>query len=125
MRTSKRPVSPERMRRTTSSSVRGGPSEGPATRASGSLMPPHHSYRVAASLEVTEKIGKPGPGNLSPNSLEATPSGWRLIPMNEKLNSVWWALRVGLGLGPFLAGLDKFFNVLTDWSMYLSPLMER
>jgi uncharacterized membrane protein YphA (DoxX/SURF4 family) len=40
------------------------------------------------------------------------------------LNSAWWALRVGLGLGPFLAGLDKFFNILTDWKMYLSPFFE-
>ena len=45
--------------------------------------------------------------------------------MIAKLNSAWWALRVGLGLGAFLAGLDKFFNVLTDWGMYLSPLAER
>jgi hypothetical protein len=28
-------------------------------------------------------------------------------------------------LGPFLAGLDKFFNLLTNWEMYLSPLAER
>ncbi len=44
---------------------------------------------------------------------------------NGGLNSAWWALRIGLGLGPFLAGLDKFFNMLTDWGMYLSPLAER
>jgi hypothetical protein len=44
---------------------------------------------------------------------------------NPGLNSAWWALRIGLGLGPFLAGLDKFFNILTDWGMYLSPLAER
>lgn len=44
------------------------------------------------------------------------------IPFPEK---AWWALRIGVGLGPFLAGLDKFFNVLTDWSMYLSPLATR
>lgn len=43
----------------------------------------------------------------------------------EKLNGVWWLLRVGLGAGAFLAGLDKFLNVLTTWSMYLSPLAER
>lgn len=45
--------------------------------------------------------------------------------MSGKLNSAWWALRIGLGLGAFLAGLDKFFGVLTDWGMYLSPLAER
>jgi uncharacterized membrane protein YphA (DoxX/SURF4 family) len=41
------------------------------------------------------------------------------------LNSAWWALRIGLGVGPFLAGLDKFFNLLTNWETYLSPLAER
>ena len=43
--------------------------------------------------------------------------------MNSKLNSAWWALRIGLGLAAFLAGLDKFFNILTDWGMYLSPMV--
>ena len=43
---------------------------------------------------------------------------------DKGLNSAWWALRIGLGLGPFLAGLDKFFNILTDWKMYLSPVFE-
>jgi uncharacterized membrane protein YphA (DoxX/SURF4 family) len=32
------------------------------------------------------------------------------------------ALKVGLGLAAFLAGLDKFFNLLADWPGYLSPL---
>jgi len=41
------------------------------------------------------------------------------------VRSAWWALRIGLGLGPFLAGLDKFFNILADWGMYLSPLVTR
>jgi uncharacterized membrane protein YphA (DoxX/SURF4 family) len=45
--------------------------------------------------------------------------------MDKRLDSVWWALRLGLGLGPFLAGLDKFFNLLADWNMYLSPLAEK
>ena len=44
--------------------------------------------------------------------------------MNPKLNSAWWALRIGLGLAAFLAGLDKFFNILTDWGQYLSPLVK-
>ncbi len=39
---------------------------------------------------------------------------------NERLAPAWLALRIGLGLGPFLAGLDKFFNLLTNWEMYLS-----
>lgn len=45
--------------------------------------------------------------------------------MDRRLTHAFWALRIGLGLGAFLAGLDKFFNILTDWSMYLSPLATR
>jgi uncharacterized membrane protein YphA (DoxX/SURF4 family) len=45
--------------------------------------------------------------------------------MNQRLNSSWWALRVGLGVAPFLAGLDKFFNLLTNWKAYLNPLTLR
>lgn len=41
---------------------------------------------------------------------------------DSHLRTAWWALRIALGVGPILAGLDKFFNILTDWSMYLSPL---
>ena len=40
----------------------------------------------------------------------------------ERLTTPWWALRVGLGAAAFLAGLDKFFNVLADWPGYLSPI---
>jgi uncharacterized membrane protein YphA (DoxX/SURF4 family) len=43
----------------------------------------------------------------------------------NKLDSAWWALRIGLGAGPFLAGVDKFFNLLTNWEMYLSPTAAR
>ena len=41
---------------------------------------------------------------------------------SDRINVAWWALKLGLGLGPIIAGIDKFFNLLTDWSMYLSPL---
>jgi hypothetical protein len=40
----------------------------------------------------------------------------------QRLITPWWALRVGLGGAAFLAGLDKFFNILADWTAYLSPL---
>ncbi len=43
----------------------------------------------------------------------------------RRLGTAWWGLRVGLGAGVFVAGLDKFFNLLTTWSMYLSPFAER
>ena len=43
----------------------------------------------------------------------------------RELYSAWWALRLTFGLVPFLAGLDKFFNVLTDWTQYQSPLLQQ
>ena len=42
--------------------------------------------------------------------------------MNPHLELPFRALRIALGLGAFLAGLDKFFNVLANWEMYLTPL---
>jgi uncharacterized membrane protein YphA (DoxX/SURF4 family) len=45
--------------------------------------------------------------------------------MNERLTPAYWALRVGLGAAAFLAGLDKFFHLLADWNVYLSPVVER
>jgi uncharacterized membrane protein YphA (DoxX/SURF4 family) len=40
---------------------------------------------------------------------------------NSQLNQSWWSLRITYGLVAFLAGLDKFFHVLTNWDNYLSP----
>lgn len=42
-----------------------------------------------------------------------------------RLNSAWWVLRIGLGVGPICSGVDKYFNRLTQWDMYLSPLVPR
>ncbi|MGB0124855.1 MAG: hypothetical protein WA419_20675 [Silvibacterium sp.] len=41
------------------------------------------------------------------------------------LNVAWWALKIGLGVGPIVTGIDKYFNKLADWGMYLSPLATR
>ena len=44
---------------------------------------------------------------------------------DPQLNAAWWALRLGLGAGPILAGIDKYFNILANWEMYLSPIATR
>jgi hypothetical protein len=41
--------------------------------------------------------------------------------MDTRLDTPYLALRFGIGLTAALAGADKFFNLLTDWGMYLSP----
>ena len=41
--------------------------------------------------------------------------------MDTRLAAPSTALRLGIGLTATLAGLDKFFNLLADWSSYVSP----
>lgn len=45
-----------------------------------------------------------------------------MLAFDSRLNTSWWVLRIGLGVGPVITGLDKYFNKLADWGMYLSPL---
>jgi hypothetical protein len=44
--------------------------------------------------------------------------------MRKELESAWWMLRIGFGLAPALAGLDKILrtNLLAEWPSYISPL---
>jgi hypothetical protein len=70
------------------------------------------AYFDAASIKVCTQL-----------SLERSlRQGDEMKEFDAQLNSAWWALRIGLGLGPIFAGIDKYFNILTDWTMYLSPL---
>src|SRR6516164_7985823 len=45
--------------------------------------------------------------------------------VSKELNAAYWALRVAFGVGPLLAGLDKFTNILVNWEKYLSPAAAR
>ena len=42
--------------------------------------------------------------------------------MDSRLDSTILSLRIAFGLTAFLAGLDKFLNLLTNWEQYVSPL---
>ena len=42
---------------------------------------------------------------------------------SPSLESLYRPLWLTYGLVPLLAGLDKFFNLLTDWPKYLNPWM--
>jgi len=44
--------------------------------------------------------------------------------MDRGVESARQVLKATFGVVPFLAGLDKFFNVLADWPRYLSPSAE-
>ena len=43
--------------------------------------------------------------------------------MDSRLTAAFWTLRIAFGLTAFLAGLDKFLNLLTNWEQYVSPLV--
>jgi hypothetical protein len=42
---------------------------------------------------------------------------------DKSLDRTWWALRLTYGLVPIVAGLDKYTNLLVDWTQYLNPLV--
>lgn len=42
----------------------------------------------------------------------------------EELRTPFLALKWTFGLVPLLAGLDKYFNLLADWTAYLSPAVQ-
>jgi uncharacterized membrane protein YphA (DoxX/SURF4 family) len=46
------------------------------------------------------------------------------MTVDRGVESARQALKVAFGVVPFLAGLDKFFNLLADWPRYLSPFAE-
>ncbi len=41
----------------------------------------------------------------------------------QNLTNTWWLLRITYGLVPIVAGLDKFLNLLVDWSGYVPTWM--
>lgn len=45
--------------------------------------------------------------------------------MQDRLQTIQTISRFALGLMAFLAGLDKFLNLLTNWEQYVSPLVQR
>jgi uncharacterized membrane protein YphA (DoxX/SURF4 family) len=42
--------------------------------------------------------------------------------MDPRLQTSAQAMRIAIGLMATLAGIDKFFNLLVDWSSYVSPV---
>ena len=45
--------------------------------------------------------------------------------LHNRLDTTWWALRLLFGIVPIMAGLDKYFNLLTNWTSYLNPLVTK
>ncbi|MDR3550782.1 MAG: hypothetical protein P4L31_05170 [Candidatus Babeliales bacterium] len=43
----------------------------------------------------------------------------------HKLDTTWTMLKLTYGIVPIVAGADKFFNMLTNWEMYLNPMFAK
>jgi hypothetical protein len=41
--------------------------------------------------------------------------------LHDPTYQAFWLLRIGFTVAPILFGLDKFFDVLVDWRIYLAP----
>jgi hypothetical protein len=54
-------------------------------------------------------------------------ANWTAKPAAGSLNPVtqtFWLLRLGFTAAPILFGLDKFTNLMVDWSIYLAPWLD-
>jgi hypothetical protein len=52
-------------------------------------------------------------------AMTATPVSSTRLP--RPASEAFRILHIGYVLAPLVAGVDKFFNILTDWEKYLSP----
>jgi uncharacterized membrane protein YphA (DoxX/SURF4 family) len=43
--------------------------------------------------------------------------------LHHPSHQAYQMLHIGFTIAPILAGLDKFFHVLTDWNQYLAPFI--
>jgi len=51
----------------------------------------------------------------------ASQQGWWGQMRSDPAFAAFWILRIGFVVLPLWLGIDKFFNVLTDWPDYLAP----
>lgn len=61
---------------------------------------------------------------VAPRSTTTVPTAartWRSDPAQQ----AFWLLRIGFTVAPIAFGLDKFFNILVDWTQYLAPVIDR
>jgi hypothetical protein len=52
---------------------------------------------------------------------DAPASPVRAGRLHDPTYQAFWLLRIGFTVAPILVGLDKFFDVLVDWRIYLAP----
>jgi hypothetical protein len=51
------------------------------------------------------------------------PAVEHVAPSTSYSEQAYWLLYSGFIAAPIIAGLDKFFHVLVDWTQYLAPIV--
>src|SRR5262249_53225620 len=116
MRTSNDPRSPASTRAMTASSVGAG-----AAFSAICIIGSTSTLLLRWSREVPKSSREPSTGP----SLHRG-GGSHVMTQDKfspRLDAARIALRIGLGLAAFLAGLDKFVGLLADWPGYLAPVI--
>jgi uncharacterized membrane protein YphA (DoxX/SURF4 family) len=57
--------------------------------------------------------------NRVPSAIDSPSVAGRL--KSDPAYQAFWLLRIGFAAAPILFGLDKFFDVLVNWEIYLAP----
>jgi hypothetical protein len=55
-------------------------------------------------------------------AFERTPHS-ETVQVSDYVRQAYMILRVAFVAAPLIAGLDKYFNILTDWPRYLAPII--
>jgi uncharacterized membrane protein YphA (DoxX/SURF4 family) len=61
----------------------------------------------------------------TPRAASLIPNGAdeKVFPTDIHLKQSWAVLRIAFAAVPIIAGLDKYFDLLANWSVYVSPAL--
>src|SRR3954447_25389763 len=81
--------------------------------------------RSAVLTSTLPSLTTEGAMSLS-SKFSAAPSGPAVSTGRTEVaaHQVFWVLRVGFTVLPIVFGLDKFTNLLADWTRYLAPQID-
>ena len=59
-----------------------------------------------------------------PRGLDRTTGAGARAVSDDPAGQAFWLLRIAFTAAPIAFGLDKFFNVMVDWPLYLAPWID-
>ena len=74
-------------------------------------------------MATTSPVATASPARRAVRSGPSPAEAGDLTDLRQPAAQAFRLLQVGFVVAPLLFGLDKFFNLLTDWTQYLAPLV--